>query len=445
MQFEMVLAELEDVVERLAACPVPADHAALVRMATIIGTMQAITADAQVRFDQQEGWRDTGATSMRTWLQQECGSSRRDASFEGRRVDRLRSWPAVASAWRSGLVTRAKVDAMVGVVPARFVDRFADDAEVVIEVIAPLDLRSTELAVRQWVRCAESADGPDDLRERSSGVHVATLLDEALSIDGVLHGADAAIVAAALRVFDVPDAVDDAGEPIGTPRTSSGRTADALVAMAQCALDHRHGPGDHGRFHSHVLLMVDASELRAAALHGAGVRTVADVGRRAATMAWSAVDAARCIDALRRHGDGVTSDGLVLDAAAITALTCDSVVQRVMTDGSKVLDMGREVRTATPAQRKAVIARDRHCRAPGCRTAPRFCEVHHVDHWIEGGRTDVGRMLLLCGTHHRQFHRDGHRLEFDDQAVLTVHSPRGWTRSSTPERAERTIFERAVT
>ena len=443
--FEAVMDELERAVERLAACGVPADEAALVRVTAALDRAQAVAAEAKVRFDRDEGWRDEGATSMRTWLLHACGLGRREASAEARRVDRLAAWSDVLSAWRSGALSRAKVDAMVGIVPARFVERFAVDAAVVIDVVAPLDLRSTELAIRQWVRCAEADDGADDLQDRCSGVYAATLLDESLSISGVLHGSDAAIVAAALRVFDVPDAVDERGEPLGPPRTSAGRTADALVAMAQCALEHRHGPGDHGRFHPHVLLTIDATELRAAALRGAGVRTVADVERRSTAKGWSATETAWFIEALGHHGDGVTSDGLVLDASAVAALSCDSVVQRIVTVGSKVLDMGREVRTATPSQRKAVIARDRHCRAPGCRAGPRHCDVHHLDHWIEGGRTDVGRMVLLCGTHHRQFHRAGHRMELDDRAVFTVHSPRGWTRSTEPELAERTLFARAVT
>lgn len=445
MLFEVAVAEVEEAVGRLATCAVPADAACLRRVRNLVERLESIVHETEVRFDAEEVWRDDGATSLRTWLLHEGGTSRRDAAFEARRVDRLRAWPAVVAAWRSGIVSRAKVDAMVSTIPARFVERFAVDAAMVLEVVAPLDVRDTEMALRQWVRCAEADDGPDDLDDRLSGVHAATLLDQSLSISGVLHGADAAILAAALRVFDVPDAIDDDGAPIGPPRTSAGRTADALVAMAQCALEHRRGPGEHGRFHPHVLLTIDIGELRAAALRGAGVHTVDDVEQRAIARGWSAMETAWFTEALRRHGDGVASDGLVLDASAIAALGCDSVVQRVLTSGSTVLEMGREVRTATPAQRRAVIARDRHCRAPGCRAGPRHCDVHHIDHWIEGGRTDVHRMVLLCGTHHRQFHRAGHRMELDEQAVFTVHSPRGWTRSTVPDRAERRHFERPVT
>ena len=56
---------------------------------------------------------------------------------------------------------------------------------------------------------------------------------------------------------------------------------------------------------------------------------------------------------------------------------------------------------------------------------------------LYGGSTDVGRMVLLCGTHHRQFHRPGYRMELDENAVFTVHSPHGWSRSTTPDRIEK--------
>jgi hypothetical protein len=68
--------------------------------------------------------------------------------------------------------------------------------------------------------------------------------------------------------------------------------------------------------------------------------------------------------------------------------------------------------------------------------------VHHVDHWINGGKTDVDRMVLLCGTHHREFHKPGFKMEFSEDGVFTVHSPKGWTRSSVPEHLEAPIFKK---
>ena len=442
--FEVLMAELEGVVERIARCGVPVDGDALVRVAAVVDRLAAVACEAQVRFDQHEMWRDRGAGSLRGWLRDEGGLSRRGAATAARRSERLESWPEVADAWVGGRLTGPQVDAIVAVVPARFVSTFAADAARVVGIVAPLDAESTEVAIRQWVRCAEANDGAADLRERGSGVYLASTFAGRFAMAADLSPAEGAIVEAGLRVFDVPDPVDENGQVIGERRTIARRNADALVAAMTFALEFRDGAGDQGRFHPHVLVTMDVTELRAAALRGAGVSTVDEVERRAAERGWSAVETAWFTDALCRHGDAVTSEGLVMDASAISALSCDSVVQRVVMDGSRVLNLGREVRTATPWQRRTVVARDRHCRAPGCRTQARFCEVHHVDHWIEGGRTDVDRMVLLCGTHHREFHRAGYRMELDEQAVLTVHSPRGWSRSTVPERVDRPVFARAV-
>lgn len=434
------LVGLVDAVERLVRQGISADSVEIVLLRRQIDRLHAVVAEAETRFATAELWRDDGASSMRTWLSHHCGLSRRDASRASRRAARLASWPQVGAAWRSGRLTVAQVDAMVTIVPARFTERFAEQSDAIGRIVAPLDAGSTEIALRQWVRMAEADDGPGDLVDRASGVHVSTLMDGSLAIDGVLHGADAAILAAALRVFEVPEAVDEVGRPVGAPRTFAGRTADALVAMARCALDHREGPGEGGRFLPHVSLVLDVAEMRAAALRGAGIRAVRDLEHEAERRGWTAVERAWFADALTHHGDGTTTDGLVLDAAAISALSCDSVVHRVVTSRGEVLDVGREERTATKHQRRAIVARDRHCRAPGCRARPRHCEVHHVDHWILGGRTDIGRMVLLCGTHHRQFHRDGYRLELSADATFTVHSPKGWSRSSVPERVEASPF-----
>jgi hypothetical protein len=262
-------------------------------------------------------------------------------------------------------------------------------------------------------------------------------------VQGQLNRTEAAIIEAALRVFDTPDPVDENGELIGDPRSLAKRNVDALVEVCNFALSHREGAGESGRFVPHVSVVVDIAELRASALRGAGVRSQVGLDQIAADRGWSAAETAWFGDALHRHGDAASSDGSELDALAVATLTCDSVVQRVLMSGSKILNLGREVRTATASQRRAIVARDRYCRAPGCRTKPKHCEVHHIDHWINGGRTDVDRMVLLCGTHHREFHKPGYRLELSDQAEFTVHSPKGWSRTSAPERVEQLAFARS--
>ena len=462
--FEMAFTQLSDAVAAMLRSGVPADARALVQLRSRLDQLAALVAEAFVRFDTNELWRDEGAGSMRAWLSDACGLSRADASREVRRCERLERWPEISTAWIEGSLSGAQVDAIVAGVPNRFVGLFAEQAAAVVPFLTSLDLVDTAKAIKYWVECASAEDDPDQLRERPSGLYCDRLLDGHMVLQGTFDGTDTAIIEAALRVFDIGDVTTDAsgtsgsnshdgsngnspddsngcsGQSMESQRTPAQRRAAALVEACRFALDHRDGAGENGRFHPHVSLIVDINDLRAAGLRVGGARSAnhdtdaaADVPE--ALVSGSSVSGS-CVSGscVAGHGTGITSEGTYLGATALAALTCDSVVQRVLMAGSRVLDLGREVRTATPAQRRAIIARDLHCRAPGCRTLPKHCEVHHVDHWINGGRTDLDRMVLLCGTHHRQFHRPGYRMELDQQATFTVHAPQGWTRSSIPER-----------
>jgi predicted restriction endonuclease len=71
------------------------------------------------------------------------------------------------------------------------------------------------------------------------------------------------------------------------------------------------------------------------------------------------------------------------------------------------LDVGRRTALISPALRRAVIARDGHCRFPGCDRPHTWCDAHHVEHWAEGGPTALPNLLLLCRRHHGMVHRPG--------------------------------------
>ncbi|WP_372470770.1 HNH endonuclease signature motif containing protein [Saccharothrix luteola] len=82
----------------------------------------------------------------------------------------------------------------------------------------------------------------------------------------------------------------------------------------------------------------------------------------------------------------------------------------VLGAGSEVLDLGRTKRTVSVAQRKALHARDRGCAFPGCGRPPKRCDAHHVEHWADGGDTDLDNMVLLCRTHHSLIHHSRWRI-----------------------------------
>ena len=103
------------------------------------------------------------------------------------------------------------------------------------------------------------------------------------------------------------------------------------------------------------------------------------------------------VDALRGGDPAVLGDGSPLSATQLARLLCDSSVSRLIFSASgEVLDVGREKRPFTPAQTRAVIARDRTCRYPGCADTISRGQVHRALPWEAGGKTDIANAVLLC-------------------------------------------------
>lgn len=115
-----------------------------------------------------------------------------------------------------------------------------------------------------------------------------------------------------------------------------------------------------------------------------------------------------------------------IDPRILRMWACDADLIPVVLGGEgEVLDIGRAQRPFPPAIRKAIIARDRGCAAPGCDFPPSWCEVHHIRFWKEhSGPTSVDNGVLLCSHHH-------HALHFDQ---LTIHVKNGvpWFEDTSP-------------
>ncbi|MBK8074800.1 MAG: DUF222 domain-containing protein [Kineosporiaceae bacterium] len=108
-------------------------------------------------------------------------------------------------------------------------------------------------------------------------------------------------------------------------------------------------------------------------------------------------------------GAGLGSDlgpgGGPLPRHVLAQMLCQSLISPTLLDsGGAVLAQGRAQRLATPAQRRAVFARDRGCVIPGCTAPPDWCDVHHVTPWAEGGLTDVDAMAMVCNRDHTGVH-----------------------------------------
>jgi hypothetical protein len=92
-------------------------------------------------------------------------------------------------------------------------------------------------------------------------------------------------------------------------------------------------------------------------------------------------------------------------------LACGAGIIPIVYGGSsQPLDVGRESRLHTKAQRIVLSGRHDSCAAEGCQRPFAWCEIHHPHAWAAGGATDVANALPLCGWHHRRAHDDRYDL-----------------------------------
>jgi hypothetical protein len=179
-------------------------------------------------------------------------------------------------------------------------------------------------------------------------------LDDRLYLKGHLDGIDdAGIVERALAAATRPDRDDEWRSP-------AQRRADALVELCRHYLLQPPDParvGDTGRLE----ILADVVTLHRAVLRGAGVRTAdeleafldrhPELGELETGLFLAAFD----------HDGGTphTIDGRPVTDHLVHWVASGGTLEQLLTSEGRLLELGRSVRTFTPAQRRAVLARRR--------------------------------------------------------------------------------------
>ncbi|TFB97592.1 DUF222 domain-containing protein [Cryobacterium sp. HLT2-28] len=98
-----------------------------------------------------------------------------------------------------------------------------------------------------------------------------------------------------------------------------------------------------------------------------------------------------------------------ISLATVQRQLCDTGYLGILfTDTGQPIDVGREQRLFTPAQRTAMGARDGGCIWPDCDRPPAWTEAHHLKEWLlQHGYTDLADGVCLCHPHHLLLHNTG--------------------------------------
>jgi hypothetical protein len=125
-------------------------------------------------------------------------------------------------------------------------------------------------------------------------------------------------------------------------------------------------------------------------------------------------------------------EGPSIPAETVRRFACDSsVVMLLESAEGEPLNVGRRTRSIPPAIRRALNARDKGCRFPGC-THTRYVDAHHVHHWAHGGETSQRNLVTLCRFHHRLVHEGGITIQILDDGAFRFTRPNGRVFDSYP-------------
>jgi len=329
-------------------------------------------------FDRRGEHERHGFHSCAHWLAWRCSASRRTA-FEYVRVARaLVDLPRIAASFAAGRLSYSKVRALT-----RIAD--PDDEE---DLLAMAE-EATAAQLERILVGYRKAIGTDEEEQARARRHFKASWesDGTLRISGNLPAEEGAVLLKALEVVQeglrrerIADALadgapaDDEGERRSSDRCPAPTLADALVALADDSLAGG-GPGSarSGGDRYQVVCHVDLADLREPAT---------------------------------ARSNGVIADRAAIAPATAARLACDAAIVTIVESGGEPISAGRKTRAIPPSIARALHARDRGCRFPGCGST-RFVDAHHVKHWASGGETSLGNLVQLCCYHHRLVHEGG--------------------------------------
>ena len=338
----------------------------------------------------------------------------------------LRDLPVIRGRFAAGRLSYAKVRALTRIATA------ATEAGLA-ELAGPMTANQLERFARAHRQVTQADDADTRIRRR-----LTWRFEEDGSLSGTfrLPPLQGAVLLKALRAACAGRADPQAGPPAGvsaeTPaametsaaadapaagaaaadgppaasapvvRTSSD-LADGLVAIAESFLAGKVAGADDAEIYQ---VVVHAGTDVLAGPADAGVS--AGTPRTAARVPGDPADPARC------H----VEDGPAISVSTAQMLACTAALSWMTHgDAGAVLALGRRRRRPSSAIRRAARERDQcRCRFPGCES--RRTDLHHIQHWASGGRTDLDNLISLCPYHHKVVH---------DRGYLIATSPGGFS------------------
>jgi hypothetical protein len=318
------------------------------------------------------------------------GEARRAVAL-ARSIDGM---PLARRAFEDGTVSLSAVRVLAEAAEAE-PEAFQAAERLLVDAASRHPITDLRRAVIHWRHVVEreraESDGLETVLRARRRLHASVTLDGMVRLDGDLDPETGETFMTALRaVLDAearPSATIGVEAGAADDRSPAQRRADALGEICRGWLDRVDRPEVAGE-RPHLTVTVPLSVLTG--------HVQDDVGDgRGAPHTFRSIH-----DSSPEHDHTGT-----VDPRNVRRLACDASITRVVLGPrSEPIDVGRKTPVVSPATRRAVVARDRNCRFPGCDRPQSWCDAHHIVHWADGGETSLANLVLLCRRHHRLVH-----------------------------------------
>src|SRR6266568_3550433 len=361
-------------------------------------------------FDARRGWASWEMNSCAQWLSWKCQLSSGTAREHVRVARALRDLPVIRARFAAGRLSYAKVRALTRIAAP------ATEAGLA-ELAGPM-------TANQLWRLEEdgSLSGTFRLPPLQGAVLLKALRAACAELAGGAAAPGAGVSAETPAGSEAPGADGPPAASAAAVRTSSD-LADGLVAIAESFLAAK-------------IAGADDPEVYQVVVHaGAGVLAgpAAPAGVSAETPAAPARVPGDPADPARAH----VEDGPAISVSTAQMLACTAALSWMTHgDAGAVLALGRRRRRPSSAIRRAARERDHgRCRFPGCES--RRIDLHHIQHWASGGRTDLENLISLCPYHHKLVHDRGYLIAAPPGGgIFTFYRPDGTPLPSSPPLPE---------
>jgi Domain of unknown function (DUF222) len=405
----MLVDDLQNIVDTYVTDPATAGAVGglddLARLRVQIDRLEAAFTLGVAAADARGDMQATGRTAAE-WVGLSCRRSINEAQRLVSFAKKLCWTDHVRAGFVSGALSAEQARMVTAVLTKRNVSMFAEHEHNLIGIAQRFNMAQFQRALQHWRKLADDFTAKNDAKTAEDARELfCSQVGDTFVLNGTLTAEQGTIVNEAITMISQAE-----WDGSNDPRTLAQRRADALTSICRYALDTNTTRTIHGS-RPHIEVLVDLEDFFA-------LGNAATGGEKA------------------KYG-GYTPAGTFISGVTLERICCDARISHTLREasqpeGANPIHVGRVTDTVPKHIRRAVLARDCHCRYPGCDRPAAWSEIHHVKYREHGGEHTVINLVLMCGRHHHRIHAFNETLVLEADGSLTVTSADGTVTTSHP-------------